>query len=295
MNQDQNYSNYSYGYSTQPVAESQGFDQNQMYGGWNSQPAYAGASYSQPAGYASTTKTKPAGLYKTQLCRHFEQKGFCNLGEKCNFAHGKEELREAPPGTEPTPVASSYNYGGGFQQKTYQQQPSFTQVDHSSSKYYKTVLCRNFQQTGQCSFGPNCKFAHGDDELRAHPMGSMQPGSGYAGYSAPAMQYSGYSNQPTALPGYYPGYEMGGGYSAEGQMSAFPPSNQAVAGTDAHDSSQNYSYNYTPEGGMYPGYDGGYDGSQAYTAPTGANDNSNQYYAQNLSGSGFHGQEGFQQ
>ena len=295
MNQDsnQNYSNYSYAYSAQPVTETQGFDQNQMYGGWNTQPAYSGATYSQPTGYASTTKSKPTGLFKTQLCRHFEQKGFCNLGEKCNFAHGKEELREAPPGSAPAPVASSYNYGG-YQPKTYQQ-PSYTQVDHSSSKYYKTVLCRNFTQTGQCSFGPNCKFAHGEEELRAHPMGSMQPGAGYSGYSTPTVQYSGYPSQPTALPGYYSGYEMSGGYASEGQMSSFPGSNQAVAGTETPDSSQNYSYNYTPEGSMYPGYEGGYDGSQAYTAPTGANDGSNQYYGQHLSGSGFQSQEGFQQ
>ena len=33
--------------------------------------------------------------YKTSLCRHFEHQGRCDLGEKCHFAHGKEELRKA--------------------------------------------------------------------------------------------------------------------------------------------------------------------------------------------------------
>lgn len=31
--------------------------------------------------------------YKTQICRHFEAQGSCSLGNKCSFAHGKEELR----------------------------------------------------------------------------------------------------------------------------------------------------------------------------------------------------------
>ena len=32
-------------------------------------------------------------LFKTALCKHFEQQGRCNIGAKCHFAHGKHELR----------------------------------------------------------------------------------------------------------------------------------------------------------------------------------------------------------
>jgi hypothetical protein len=33
---------------------------------------------------------------KTQLCRKFMMQGTCNLGTKCNYAHGYSELRESP-------------------------------------------------------------------------------------------------------------------------------------------------------------------------------------------------------
>ena len=32
--------------------------------------------------------------YKTQRCRHFDMQGRCDLGEKCHFAHGDQELRK---------------------------------------------------------------------------------------------------------------------------------------------------------------------------------------------------------
>lgn len=31
--------------------------------------------------------------YKTQICKHWKQKGFCRLEKCCNFAHGLHELR----------------------------------------------------------------------------------------------------------------------------------------------------------------------------------------------------------
>ena len=31
--------------------------------------------------------------YKTAICRHYEQTGFCELGNLCNFAHGADEKR----------------------------------------------------------------------------------------------------------------------------------------------------------------------------------------------------------
>ena len=30
--------------------------------------------------------------YKTELCKNFEEKGFCNYWYKCKYAHGVEEL-----------------------------------------------------------------------------------------------------------------------------------------------------------------------------------------------------------
>ena len=36
---------------------------------------------------------------------------------------------------------------------------------------FKTVLCKHFGQSGTCSYGDKCQFAHGFQELK--PIGSM--------------------------------------------------------------------------------------------------------------------------
>lgn len=45
----------------------------------------------QPGPSANNRKL---GLYKTELCRSWEEKGTCRYGAKCQFAHGEEELRK---------------------------------------------------------------------------------------------------------------------------------------------------------------------------------------------------------
>jgi butyrate response factor 1 len=66
-------------------------------------------------------------LYKTELCRSFGDTGFCNYGQKCQFAHGEHELR---------PI-----------------------LRHPK---YKTEVCKTFTTTGQCPYGNRCRFIHGD-------------------------------------------------------------------------------------------------------------------------------------
>ena len=64
-------------------------------------------------------------LYKTELCRSFEETGTCRYGTKCQFAHGKDELR---------PV-----------------------LRHPK---YKTEICRTFHNSGTCPYGKRCRFIH---------------------------------------------------------------------------------------------------------------------------------------
>ena len=64
-------------------------------------------------------------LYKTELCRSFEETGTCRYGVKCQFAHGKDELR---------PV-----------------------LRHPK---YKTEICRTFHNSGSCPYGKRCRFIH---------------------------------------------------------------------------------------------------------------------------------------
>lgn len=69
--------------------------------------------------------------YKTELCRQFEEKGHCQYGEKCQFAHGIVEKRFV------------------------ERHPK-----------YKTEMCRTFHQQGFCSYGLRCNFIHNEDERR---------------------------------------------------------------------------------------------------------------------------------
>lgn len=73
--------------------------------------------------------------YKTELCRPFEENGSCKYADKCQFAHGRAELRAV--------------------------------VRHPK---YKTDLCRTYHTTGLCPYGPRCHFIHNDEERRLNEM-----------------------------------------------------------------------------------------------------------------------------
>jgi hypothetical protein len=64
-------------------------------------------------------------LYKTELCRSFEETGQCRYVDKCQFAHGLQELRLIP------------------------RHPK-----------YKTEICKTFHTNGTCPYGIRCKFIH---------------------------------------------------------------------------------------------------------------------------------------
>jgi hypothetical protein len=44
-------------------------------------------------GNGPSAHNRKLGLYKTELCRSWEEKGSCRYATKCQFAHGEEELR----------------------------------------------------------------------------------------------------------------------------------------------------------------------------------------------------------
>ena len=83
--------------------------------------------------------------YKTQLCRHWIQNGFCPLDNFCQFAHGDKELRQP---NDPLPK----NFGR-----------TALGAVHSN---YKTILCKYWKETGTCKYGDACSFFHDNDEKR---------------------------------------------------------------------------------------------------------------------------------
>ena len=69
--------------------------------------------------------------YKTEICRNFKETNKCIYGEQCQFAHGKEELRDIVRNTK-----------------------------------YKTKLCQKYWINGYCVYGPRCNFLHNEDNRR---------------------------------------------------------------------------------------------------------------------------------
>lgn len=91
----------------------------------------SGSSWGLPATKVPTSPTKSdaQNLYKTELCRSFEETSFCRYGPKCQFAHGQAELR---------PI--------------------------SRHPKYKTEVCKTFSSTGSCPYGKRCRFIHSRNE-----------------------------------------------------------------------------------------------------------------------------------
>ena len=52
------------------------------------------AGASPPNSTGPSANNRKLGLYKTELCRSWEEKGSCRYGPKCQFAHGEEEIRK---------------------------------------------------------------------------------------------------------------------------------------------------------------------------------------------------------
>ena len=65
--------------------------------------------------------------YKTEMCQRFTETGECRFMDKCQFAHGIEQLRKV-----------------------------------SKHPKFKTIPCKTFHQTGICSYGTRCNFLHNE-------------------------------------------------------------------------------------------------------------------------------------
>ncbi len=72
--------------------------------------------------------------YKTEMCKSWAETKFCVYGNKCRFAHGKQEL-----------------FGRS-----------------STGSNYKLKDCNSFRENGICMYGARCNFKH--DERRLEGM-----------------------------------------------------------------------------------------------------------------------------
>jgi hypothetical protein len=69
--------------------------------------------------------------YKTEICRSHHDLGYCEYEDKCQFAHGVEQLRP-----------------------------------RKFSPKYKTQLCKNYHKFGNCRFGSRCQFIHDEQRIQ---------------------------------------------------------------------------------------------------------------------------------
>ena len=76
-------------------------------------------------------KFNPSEKYKTELCEKFQSTGFCPYGNKCRFAHGKEEL--------------------------------ITKIHNAN---YKKEKCKSFYEKGYCPYGIRCNFQHDERKFK---------------------------------------------------------------------------------------------------------------------------------
>ncbi|KAJ1029679.1 hypothetical protein NDA13_002922 [Ustilago tritici] len=89
-------------------------------------PVYAqGQQNNIGIAHGVSTRRIKTELYKTELCRHWEEKGFCEYLGACQFAHGEEELR-------------------------------YVERDPK----WKTKPCKVFRLYGSCPYAKRCCFRH---------------------------------------------------------------------------------------------------------------------------------------
>jgi hypothetical protein len=82
-----------------------------------------------PVDFNEEKKNDPK--FKTELCKTFSDTNFCPYGNRCRFAHGKNEL---------------------FQRQT-------------DTNKYKMRICNSFEESGFCIYGIRCNFKHGEKKL----------------------------------------------------------------------------------------------------------------------------------
>ena len=74
-------------------------------------------------------------MYKRELCKNWAESGFCRFGEKCQYAHGVDELSE--------------------EHHLYLME----QMKQPNDKY-KSQNCRAFYREKICMYGKRCHFRH---------------------------------------------------------------------------------------------------------------------------------------
>ncbi|KAJ3590299.1 hypothetical protein NHX12_008252 [Muraenolepis orangiensis] len=110
---------------------------------------------------SAASNSSSSSRYKTELCRSFAESSVCKYGNKCQFAHGLDELR-----------------------------------DLNRHPKYKTEPCRTFHTIGFCPYGIRCHFVHNNEDDQEQP----QHRSSSASSSSSSFTTCGLSSRPGRPP-----------------------------------------------------------------------------------------------
>lgn len=118
-------------------------------------------------------------IHKMKLCKKFYNGEECPYGERCNFLHKEPaKFRESstPRFRDNSRESSAISIGTTGPPMVQCRTPDQYDVQRMAANvnggmdalrgnsrpvYWKTKLCTKFETTGQCPFGDNCHFAHG--------------------------------------------------------------------------------------------------------------------------------------
>lgn len=114
---------------------------------------------------APVDETSP--LYKTSLCRQYENNNYCEKGDLCTFAHGNTELRLNPLRCKKIRCNEFLVKGRcvrGHSCPFFHEQWTGvghnTAIDRGIRANYKTVPCKWYHNNNSCKFGVNCLYIH---------------------------------------------------------------------------------------------------------------------------------------
>jgi hypothetical protein len=101
---------------------------------------------------------------KTQMCKSMLTTGNCPFGEKCNFAHSKDEIRK--------PICffgekCKNKDTCGYDHSTMEV-PEIKKVETvklEPQQKLKTQMCKSIVANERCIYGERCTFAHSKEEL----------------------------------------------------------------------------------------------------------------------------------
>jgi len=109
------------------------------------------------------------GIYKTQICNFYER-GYCKKGDRCNHAHGMEDLRPCTPSTKSSSVT-----GEGFcLDKSDEKKPQDENATQQQSSAPKPKSGRNPLPLAELLLDDNHDYSiHGAPTPTKSPMGPL--------------------------------------------------------------------------------------------------------------------------